>query len=560
VAPRTVEQLRADAWQAFTKATTDGATVTPHALAKAARLTVGGAHRFLTDWHAEGRAMPLPTAPTPGPHKTEWTAPPVVPAGAVRVLVTGSRDWTHALTITTALARLHTEHGPRLVVVHGACPHGADAIADRWARANGVPVELHPPDWRTHGRAAGPIRNAAMVHSAPALCLAFIRNHSPGATGCARLADDAGIPTTRHDHPATPAPASERSTPAVARTRPKPPPTPAAEPEPQTPEQMRSALRAAALSYAARGWHVFPVRPGDKRPAFPDHPEDRCTGTDPRCQAAGRHVTWEERATTDPDRIGRAWSTTPFGVGIACGPSGLLVVDLDVPKPGQTPPQVWQRPGVVDGADVFAHLCERHGGTDFPDTPTVLTPSDGRHLYYAHPTGPDWPDGVRLGNTAGTLGWLVDTRGWGGYVVAPPTVIDGRAYRMIVHGTTAALPGWIGDALRPTPRPAQQPVSVALTGSGGGSRRDAYLRSAVSAQLNHVAQAVEGERNRALYTSAVALGQLAAGGELDPGQVAQWLTTVAVGAGLDDTEATRTIRSGMRAGAKRPRTLTQEAA
>jgi hypothetical protein len=34
------------------------------------------------------------------------------------------------------------------------------------------------------------------------------------------------------------------------------------------------------------------------------------------------------------------------------------------------------------------------------------------------------------------------------------------------------------------------------------------------------------------------------------------LTVVAVGVGLDDTEAARTIRSGLRAGAKRPRTLT----
>jgi hypothetical protein len=75
--PRTVEQLRADAWAAFTKATTDGRTLTPDALAKAARLTVGGAHRILTDWHEQGRAMPLPTAPPPGLHKTEWTAPPV---------------------------------------------------------------------------------------------------------------------------------------------------------------------------------------------------------------------------------------------------------------------------------------------------------------------------------------------------------------------------------------------------------------------------------------------------------------------------------------------------
>src|SRR5438093_650742 len=81
--------------------------------------------------------------------------------------------------------------------------------------------------------------------------------------------------------------------------------------------------------------------PGDKRPAFPDHPADLCTATDPRCRTAGRHIGWEARATTDPDRIRKAWTRAPYNVGIACGPSGLLVVDLDVPKPGQQPPAPW---------------------------------------------------------------------------------------------------------------------------------------------------------------------------------------------------------------------------
>ena len=62
-----------------------------------------------------------------------------------------------------------------------------------------------------------------------------------------------------------------------------------------------SDLLTAALGHAARGWHVFPLRPDDKRPAFPDHSADDCTGRDPRCR--GGHVGWEARATTDPDRI-----------------------------------------------------------------------------------------------------------------------------------------------------------------------------------------------------------------------------------------------------------------
>src|SRR6266498_6143055 len=103
-------------------------------------------------------------------------------------------------------------------------------------------------------------------------------------------------------------------------------------------------LRAAALGHAAGGRHVFPLRPDNrphdpdqaKRPAFPDHAEDRCPGTDPRCRDG--HTGWEPRATRDPHRITRAWAWTPYNIGTACGPSGLVVIDLDVRKPGAPPP------------------------------------------------------------------------------------------------------------------------------------------------------------------------------------------------------------------------------
>ena len=65
-AARTVDQLRADAWQAFTDAIRAGRTVTPNTLAKAARLTDGGAHRFLTDWRADRLAAPVPGLPPSG--------------------------------------------------------------------------------------------------------------------------------------------------------------------------------------------------------------------------------------------------------------------------------------------------------------------------------------------------------------------------------------------------------------------------------------------------------------------------------------------------------------
>ncbi|MGW1015631.1 SLOG family protein [Streptomyces niveus] len=116
-----------------------------------------------------------------------------------RILVTGSRDWDDHDLIRSSLAVAIYQNAPA-VIVHGACPSGADATASWWVRRYrhlGITEERHPAQWRTHGRAAGPIRNQQMVHLGADICLAFIRNGSRGATGCADLAEAAGIPTKR---------------------------------------------------------------------------------------------------------------------------------------------------------------------------------------------------------------------------------------------------------------------------------------------------------------------------------------------------------------------------
>src|SRR5689334_4117755 len=82
-----------------------------------------------------------------------------------------------------------------------------------------------------------------------------------------------------------------------------------------------SDLLRVALDTAAQGWLVFPLAPGSKRPAL--HSAERCPGTG---QCTSGHAGWEQRATTDPDRIRRAWSAGPYNVGIPTGPAGLVVV------------------------------------------------------------------------------------------------------------------------------------------------------------------------------------------------------------------------------------------
>ncbi|WP_213453108.1 bifunctional DNA primase/polymerase [Rhizomonospora bruguierae] len=295
-----------------------------------------------------------------------------------------------------------------------------------------------------------------------------------------------------------------------------------------------SDLLTIALTHAEHGWHVFPLRPDDKRPAFPDHPTDQCTGRDPRCRAAGRHLGWEARATTDPDRIRRAWSARPYGIGIACGPSLLVVVDLDVPKDDTNGPT---------GLDTLTDLAGRHGAGIEP-TYTVSTGRGGTHLYYQHPaTGPD------LRNTAGTLGPMVDTRAHGGYVVAAGSTVAGRPYVVDLDTDPAPLPRWLAGPLTPAPLPPQQRVVVDLPANRSG----AYVRAAIDREVARVVTAASGERNRTLYIAAVALGQLVAGGALTEDDAQALLEQAGVDAGLRTTEAFRTVRSGLAAGARRPR-------
>lgn len=116
----------------------------------------------------------------------------------MRVLITGSRSWDDEQTIREALDAVASSAEaagyPQIVVVHGACPNGADAIADRWVCDHPTATaERHPANWHKHGRRAGMLRNREMVKAGSDLVLAFIRDDSPGATQCAELAIDAGL-------------------------------------------------------------------------------------------------------------------------------------------------------------------------------------------------------------------------------------------------------------------------------------------------------------------------------------------------------------------------------
>ena len=111
-----------------------------------------------------------------------------------------------------------------------------------------------------------------------------------------------------------------------------------------------------AVNAARRGWPVFPLKPGTKRP---------------RAQM----TNWEARATVDVDQIRRWWTRRPDdNVAIATGPAGLVVVDIDMATTADEP-RPPECPYARNGLDVYNALAGEHGG--HTRTWTVGTASGG---------------------------------------------------------------------------------------------------------------------------------------------------------------------------------------
>lgn len=110
----------------------------------------------------------------------------------MRVIVCGGRDYDDREAVYQALATLHAKHD-LLVIIHGGAK-GADSLAAEYASQSKKPCHLicEMADWDTHGKAAGPIRNRAMLDKhKPEGVVAF-----PGGTGTADMvaqAEAAGI-------------------------------------------------------------------------------------------------------------------------------------------------------------------------------------------------------------------------------------------------------------------------------------------------------------------------------------------------------------------------------
>lgn len=170
---------------------------------------------------------------------------------------------------------------------------------------------------------------------------------------------------------------------------------------------MTNLLERAVL-LANRGYYIFPLSPNSKFPIA--------------------DLKWRDESTVRISTIEKWWKEKPnYNIGIDTGKSGIYVIDVDIKK-GK------------EGAKSFDALDLMY---DFPNTIVSITPTGGRHHIYKSPMQP-------LGNTVETLGKGLDTRGWGGYIVAPGSIIDGKEYYFTPDSpmTPADFPEWIGEKLK----------------------------------------------------------------------------------------------------------------
>jgi len=255
---------------------------------------------------------------------------------------------------------------------------------------------------------------------------------------------------------------------------------------------MTDAMLRQALAFASCGWPVLPCQPGEKTPATRHGYRDATTDSGQITAWFGRHPDWN--------------------LAIATGAPGPDVLDVDehgAAGNGYAAFRQLKAAGLLDGASAY-----------------VRTPSGGLHAYF---TGSDQRNGH-------LPGWHLDFRSHGGYVLTPPSRVDGKLYQLVT--TPSGRGGLDWDAViwylqpqRQSPRP----------------RHPQADSQDISGLARWVASQGEGNRNAGLYWAANRALDTDPAADLSP------LAAAARQAGLDDPEITRTLNSARHTSHNQPR-------
>jgi hypothetical protein len=189
-----------------------------------------------------------------------------------------------------------------------------------------------------------------------------------------------------------------------------------------------------ALWFIERGLSIFPLHTG-----IVGKSRNVCSCGRLRCEHPAKHPMNRladrgfKNATINQGIVEHWMQSAPHAnIGLATG--AVIVLDVD-PR--------------HDGDASLRRVESEHG--PLPLSWRVLSGGGGEHIYFKPPPG------IEIPCTNSALAPGLDTRGTGGYVVAPPSVhISGKAYAWSVDHhpdevALAPLPDWIAQALRKQP-------------------------------------------------------------------------------------------------------------
>ena len=251
-------------------------------------------------------------------------------------------------------------------------------------------------------------------------------------------------------------------------------------------------IQQAAIEAAERGFAVFPVQ--SKRPL----------------------VSWRADSSADPDTVRAMPWGEATGIGVDCGKSGLVVVD-------------------IDDLDAIPDLSEQLGWDPTSDVTLISrTGRGGMHLFYR-------AGSTEVKNSASKVVQGVDIRGSGGFVVIPPSAHDsGATYEWLTDHEPAPIPERMVAVFnyREERTISDTPASIS---------HERWGLAALAAGAHDIEASAPGQRNDELNSVAYRIFGIVKGGHLDYATARARLERAGLHVGLASDEVAGTLDSAWRA-------------
>lgn len=117
-----------------------------------------------------------------------------LPRRTIGIVGTRRRDSNGEEDFLACCEVFHSIYYPGDRIVSGGCPKGGDRFAEMIAKANGLTITIHYPDWDKHRKAAGFVRNTLIAEDCDVLIAVVSEDRTGGTEDTIRKVQKMGKP------------------------------------------------------------------------------------------------------------------------------------------------------------------------------------------------------------------------------------------------------------------------------------------------------------------------------------------------------------------------------